>query len=70
MQTGLVYDALKNNKLDLALGYTTDARISAYDLVVLKNDKHFSPYDASAVTPHELLQKCPQIRTLINKYRP
>ena len=35
MQIGLVYDALKNKKLDVALGYTTDGRIAAYDLVVL-----------------------------------
>ena len=42
MQIGLVYDALKNNKLDVALGYTTDGRIAAYDLVVLKDDKNFS----------------------------
>src|SRR5699024_7908744 len=41
MQISLVYDALKNNKLDVALGYTTDGKISAYDLVVLKDDKHF-----------------------------
>ena len=26
-------------KLDVALGYTTDGRIAAYDLVVLKDDK-------------------------------
>jgi osmoprotectant transport system substrate-binding protein len=50
MQIGLVYDALKNQKLDVALGYTTDGRIAAYDLVVLKDDKNFfPPYDASAV---------------------
>lgn len=67
MQISLVYDALKNNKLDVALGYTTDGKISAYDLVVLKDDKHFSPYDASAVAPNELLQKRLQIKALINK---
>lgn len=57
MQIGLVYDALKNNKLDVALGYTTDGRIAAYDLVVLKDDKNFfPPYDASAVAPNKLLK--------------
>ena len=68
MQIGLVYDALKNNKLDVALGYTTDGRIAAYDLVVLKDDKNFfPPYDASAVAPNELLQKNPQIKKSIAK---
>ena len=68
MQIGLVYDALKNKKLDVALGYTTDGRISAYDLVVLKDDKNFfPPYDASAVAPNKLLKKHPEVRKSIEK---
>lgn len=68
MQIGLVYDALKNKKLDVALGYTTDGRIAAYDLVVLKDDKNFfPPYDASAVAPNALLTKHPEIKRSINK---
>ncbi len=68
MQIGLVYDALKNNKLDVALGYTTDGRIAAYDLVVLKDDKNFfPPYDASAVAPNKLLKEHPQIKKSISK---
>ena len=42
MQIGLVYDALNTEKLDVALGYSTDGRIAAYDLKVLKDDKQFS----------------------------
>lgn len=42
MQIGLVYDALNSEKLDVALGYSTDGRIAAYDLKVLKDDKQFS----------------------------
>lgn len=68
MQIGLVYDALKNNKLDVALGYTTDGRIAAYDLVVLKDDKNFfPPYDASAVAPNKLLKQYPEIKKSISK---
>lgn len=36
MQIGLVYDALKIKKLDVAVGYSTDGRIAAYDLKILK----------------------------------
>lgn len=43
MQIGLVYDALNTEKLDVALGYSTDGRIAAYDLKVLKDDKQFFP---------------------------
>ncbi|WP_251942751.1 osmoprotectant ABC transporter substrate-binding protein [Staphylococcus sp. Marseille-Q5304] len=70
MQIGLVYDALKNKKLDVALGYTTDGRIAAYDLVVLKDDKNFfPPYDASAVAPNKLLKKHPEIKQSIEKLK-
>ncbi len=63
MQIGLVYDALKNKKLDVALGYTTDGRISAYDLVVLKDDKHFfPPYDASVVATDQILKTHPELK--------
>ena len=57
MQIGLVYDALNNKKLDVALGYSTDGRIAAYDLKVLKDDKRFfPPYDASPVATDALLK--------------
>ena len=63
MQIGLVYDALKNKKLDVALGYTTDGRVSAYDLVVLKDDKHFfPPYDASVVATDQILKTHPELK--------
>ena len=39
MQIGLVYDALNSGKLDVAVGYSTDGRIAAYDLKVLKTTK-------------------------------
>ncbi|WP_425424894.1 osmoprotectant ABC transporter substrate-binding protein [Staphylococcus schleiferi] len=63
MQIGLVYDALKNKKLDVALGYTTDGRVSAYDLVVLKDDKHFfPPYDAIVVATDQILKTHPELK--------
>lgn len=68
MQIGLVYDALNSGNLDVALGYSTDGRIAAYDLKVLKDDKHFfPPYDASAVATNELLRKHPEVKKSIDK---
>ncbi|UXR48072.1 osmoprotectant ABC transporter substrate-binding protein [Staphylococcus simulans] len=68
MQIGLVYDALKSKKLDVALGYSTDGRIAAYDLKVLKDDrKFFPPYDASPVAKKDLLKKHPEINTALKK---
>ena len=42
MQIGLVYDALKT-KLDVAVGYSTDGRIAAYNLKILKDDRKLFP---------------------------
>ncbi|NFW84878.1 osmoprotectant ABC transporter substrate-binding protein [Staphylococcus aureus] len=68
MQIGLVYDALNSEKLDVALGYSTDGRIAAYDLKVLKDDKQFfPPYAASAVATNELLRQHPELKMTINK---
>ncbi|AYU56049.1 osmoprotectant ABC transporter substrate-binding protein [Staphylococcus debuckii] len=68
MQIGLVYDALNNKKLDVALGYSTDGRIAAYDLKVLKDDKRFfPPYDASPVATDALLKKHPEIKRTLDK---
>lgn len=67
MQISLVYDALKNNKLDVALGYTTDGKISAYDLVVLKDDKHFFSIWCKCSSTKWIITKRLQIKALINK---
>lgn len=68
MQIGLVYDALKNESIDAALGYTTDGRIAAYDLVTLEDDKHFfPPYDASPLATNEYLKANPKVKKSIEK---
>ncbi|PNZ40054.1 osmoprotectant ABC transporter substrate-binding protein [Mammaliicoccus vitulinus] len=68
MQIGLVYDALKNKSIDVALGYTTDGRISAYDLVTLEDDRHFfPPYDASPLATNEYLKDNPKAKKSIEK---
>ena len=41
MQIGLVYDAVKNGKMDIVLAYSTDGRIKAYDLKLLKTINAF-----------------------------
>lgn len=62
MQISLVYEALNTGSLDVALGYQTDGRIAAYDLVVLEDDRQFfSPYDAAPLATHEILEEYPVI---------
>lgn len=66
MQISLVYDAVKNGDVDIVLAYSTDARIAAFDLVMLGDDKQFfPPYDAAPVIRRETLDKYPEIERLI-----
>ena len=68
MQIGLVYDALKNNKLDVAVGYSTDGRIAAYDLKILEDDrKFFPPYDGSPLANEQLIKDNPEIDKALKK---
>lgn len=68
MQIGLVYDALKNNKLDVSVGYSTDGRIAAYDLKILEDDrKFFPPYDGSPLANEQLIKNNPEIDKALKK---
>ncbi|CAD2080252.1 osmoprotectant ABC transporter substrate-binding protein [Jeotgalicoccus coquinae] len=68
MQISLVYEALSTGSLDLALGYTTDGRIPAYDLVVLEDDmQFFPPYDASPFATHEIIEEYPEIDEALSR---
>ncbi|KXZ20905.1 glycine/betaine ABC transporter substrate-binding protein [Bacillus nakamurai] len=68
MQIGLVYDAVKNGKMDAVLAYSTDGRIKAYNLKILKDDKHFfPPYDCSPVIPDSVLKQHPELKGIVNK---
>ncbi len=68
MQIGLVYDALKNKKLDIAVGYSTDGRIAAYNLKILKDDRNFfPPYDGSPLATEKLIKDHPEIDKALTK---
>ena len=67
MDTGLVYQALKDKQVDVGLVFATDGRIPAFDFVVLKDDKNYFP--AYALTPtvrKEVLDKNPKLAEHLN----
>jgi len=67
MDTGLVYQALKEGQVDVGLVFATDGRIPAFDFVVLADDKNYFP--AYALTPtvrKEVLDKNPQLAEHLN----
>ncbi len=62
MEIGLMYQALKNENVDVISGFSTDGRIRAYDLRVLEDDlNYFPPYYAAPLVRQEILQRFPQL---------
>jgi osmoprotectant transport system substrate-binding protein len=62
MDLGLLARALRDRRIDLAAGNTTDGLIPAMDLFVLEDDKHyFPPYEAVPVVREQALQQHPEV---------
>lgn len=67
MDTGLVYQALKDGQVDVGLVFATDGRIPAFNFIVLKDDKGFFPsYALTPVVRKEVLDKNPKLADLLN----
>lgn len=63
METGLVYNALKNGQVDIGLVFATDGRIAAFDFRVLEDDKSFFPnYALCPVVRQGTLDANPDLR--------
>lgn len=68
MDLGLLYRALKEKEIDIAVGSNTDAQIEAMHLVVLEDNRHyFPPYDAVPIVRSELLSRDVRIREALDK---
>lgn len=67
MDSGLVYEALKNGDVNVGLVFATDGRIPAFDFVTLKDDKGYFPaYALAPVVRAEVLEKNPGIGEALN----
>jgi osmoprotectant transport system substrate-binding protein len=63
---GLIYSALAEGDIDIGMGFSTDGRIAAFDLVELSDDLGFFPrYNPAAVVREELLKKHPDVEDLL-----
>ena len=66
MDMGLTYLALRNDQVTSAMGFATDGRIAAFDLVNLEDDKKFFPvYNPAPVVRKEVLDQHPEIRDIL-----
>lgn len=67
MDAGLIYRALRDGAVDVGMGYSTDARIVALDLVTLADDRNFFPvYNPAPVVRAGVLERHPELRGLLN----
>ena len=66
MDAGLVYTSLKNGQVFAGLVYTTDGRLSAFNLKLLDDDKHYFPdYPAAPVVRKAYLDQHPDLAELL-----
>lgn len=67
MDTGLVYQALRDGEVDVGLVFATDGRVPAFDFVILEDDMGYFPSYALAPTIRdEVLEANPEIGDLLN----
>ncbi len=63
----VMYKAAFEKNLDVISGYSTDGRLRAFDLITLVDDKKiFPPYYVAPVIRIEVVQKYPQLESVLN----
>jgi osmoprotectant transport system substrate-binding protein len=62
LDLGLLYRALKDRKVDIVAGNSTDGQIAALNMVSLEDDRHyFPPYEAVPLVRHATLDAHPEV---------
>ncbi len=68
MDLGLLYTALKDDRVDMIAASATDGQISNMDVEVLADDKHyFPPYQCAVVVRQAAEQKLPGLRAALEE---
>ncbi len=71
LDPGLLYSGLEEGDIDVTTCFGTDGQISAYNLVVLQDDKNFwPPYPVAPVIRQDTLDANPGIADALNKLAP
>jgi osmoprotectant transport system substrate-binding protein len=71
MTPGLLYKALTDNQVDVAMGFATDGRIKGFDLVVLEDDQNYFPvYNPAPVVKKETAAKYPELEKIFSELAP
>ena len=68
MDPGLTYQALQDGQVDVAMGFSTDGRIEAFDLVVLQDDRGFFPvYNPAPVIRKDVLERHGEVGEILSQ---
>lgn len=66
MDTGLTYEAIDRDQVNVAMVFSTDAKLRKFNLSVLEDDKYFFPiYNISLVVKKDILDKYPEIEEIL-----
>jgi osmoprotectant transport system permease protein len=66
MEPSLMYQAVRDGQVELVSAFSTDGRISAFNLRLLEDDRHFfPPYDCAIVIRSKTLDKFPELRDVL-----
>lgn len=68
MEPSIRYKAIADGKVDVVDGYTTDAEVARYHLVVLKDDRQFfPPYQGAPIMKTAFLKAHPEVGQSLNR---
>ena len=68
---GLRYQALVEGQADVVVSFGTDGEISAFDLLLLEDDKGlFPPYQVAPVVRKDIIDENPGVADILNKLSP
>lgn len=68
LDPNVMYEAVKNEDVDLIPAFTTDSRIQLFDLETTEDDLAFFPkYDAAPVVRQETLKQFPELKEVLNE---
>jgi osmoprotectant transport system substrate-binding protein len=71
VDSGLRYEGLVNGQADVVVAFGTDGQISAFDLVLLEDDKGlFPPYQIAPVVRQQALDAFPKMADALNQLAP
>jgi osmoprotectant transport system permease protein len=67
MDSGIMYNAIKNGEVDVIDAFNTDGRIPAFHLKVLEDDRNFfPPYHAAPLIRADTLEAHPELEEVLN----